>query len=77
MATIRREEGFKLPKPIRGSFRFFTPNVGGNGRMYEMNVIKKLFENYQKAEEKKQQKPQKPQPKLKLNPKKERRLIKK
>lgn len=73
MATIKREEGFKLPKQSRGSFHFFIPNVGGNGRMYETNVIRKLFENQEKAEEKKQ----KQQPKLKLNPKKERRLKKK
>ena len=76
MAKLFREENFKLPKPktITGSFHFFQPNVGGNGRVYEASVIRKLFENQQKYEEKKDKQPQ--QPKWKLNPKKERRLRK-
>lgn len=69
MATIRREEGFKLPKDNE-------PVIWGSTK--SKVIIRKLFENqlsYLKKE--KEEKPQKPQPKLKLNPKKERRLIKK
>lgn len=69
MATIKREEGFKLPKePI--TWASFNNSV----------IIRKLTENYYaylKQEKEKQQKQNQPQPKLKLNPKKERRLIKK
>ena len=69
MATIRREEGFKLPK---------EPVIWGSTK--SKVIIRKLFENhlsYLKKEKEKLQKQNKPQPKLKLNPKKERRLIKK
>ena len=69
MATIKREEGFKLPK---------EPITWGN--FNNKVIIKKLIENhfaYLKQEKEKQQKQNQPQPKLKLNPKKERRLIKK
>lgn len=68
MATIRREEGFKLPK---------EPVIWGSTN--SKVIIRKLFENhssYLKKEKEKQPKPQ-PKLKLKLNPKKERRLIKK
>ena len=67
MATIKREEGFKLPKePI--TFASFNNKV----------IIRKLMENhFSYLKKEKQQKQNQPQPKLKLNPKKERRLIKK
>ena len=69
MATIKREEGFKLPK---------EPTTWGS--FNNKVIIKKLIENhfaYLQQEKEKQQKQNQPQPKLKLNPKKERRLIKK
>ena len=71
MATIKRKEGFKLPKDNE-------PVIWGSTN--SKVIIRKLFENhlsYLKQEKEKQQKQNQPQPKLKLNPKKERRLIKK
>lgn len=65
MATIKKEEGFKL-----GQQRPSTMN----NRLYDYNVIKKLFQNQADLNEGKTQ-PQKQH--WRLNPKKERRVKKK
>lgn len=66
MATIKREEGFKLGQPRPSTM---------NNRLYDYDVIKKLLQNQADLNEGKKPQPQKQH--WRLNPKKERRVKKK
>lgn len=66
MATIKREEGFKLGPPRPSTM---------NNRVYDYDVIVKLLQNQADLNEGKTPQPQKQH--WRLNPKKERRVKKK
>ena len=68
MATIKKEEGFKLGQPKPSPM---------NNRVYDYDVIKKLLQNQADLNEGKTQSKQPQKQHWRLNPKKERRVKKK